>query len=250
MQTATEIDCRPRAASVYSPQAVLDHLEVDDRELFVVRDDLLPGGTKQRACAPFLEALAERGYTRFYYASPFAGFAQVALAYVCRNLGLECHLYCSIDPNARTASGKKHEFTRLAEAHGAKVTLVDDLAEAERIAYGASRLIAGAYKIPLGFDCAGFRDNLELELRRQWTGILDRLERPPRQLWIPVGSGTLASVFKKIVNEETTLRCVDVRVLSRDDMRIVSLAQDPSLVYCSTPETFAERVRLAPPIPS
>lgn len=241
-----------RPSTNYSPTAVVDRIVLDDRarHLFVVRDDLLPGGTKQRACAPFLRDLADRGYSRMYYASPFAGFAQVALAYVASELELDCRLYCSVDPNAKTKAARKHEFTKLAESHGAHVTLVETLSEAERIAYGASRLVEGAYKIPLGFDCLEFREHLENELRLQWKHVLAKSGRAPRQLWVPVGSGTLSSVFKKIIGSETKLRCIDVRVLSREDLRIQSLIHDGSIGFDSTPEKFDELARQPPPIPS
>jgi len=250
MQLESFASFRAPQRALFSPTVVVDCMDVQGKELFVVRDDLLPGGTKQRACAPFLESLAERGYDRFYYASPFAGFAQVALAYVCQHLDLEWHIYSSIDPNATTRAGRKHEFTALAESYGAKVTLVETLAEGERLATGASRLVGGAYKIPLGFDCLDFRESLESELREQWQTVVASIGETPKRLWIPVGSGTLASVFKKIVSSETKLHCVDVRVLKPEDLRIASLANDSTLMYLRAAEAFHEYPNVAAPIPS
>lgn len=69
-----------------SPRPVITKLD----GIRVVRDDLLPGGTKQRASAPFIQDMVNIGYSHFVYASPFAGFAQVALAYTCRMLNVRC----------------------------------------------------------------------------------------------------------------------------------------------------------------
>lgn len=250
MLATVEPSRRSSRGENFSPDAVVERIETSIGAVHVVRDDLLTGGTKQRACAPFLRDLIERGYTSFYYASPFAGFAQVALAYVSGQTGLDCRIFSSMDPNAERACDRKHAFTRLAEDFGAEVTLAETLGEAERLALGASRLSAGAYKIPLGFDCLEFRTHLEIELRRQWSRIVTKLGAPPPRLWVPVGSGTLASVFRRIIGPETTLLCVDVRVLSRDDLRIASLAEDSSVVYRATPEKFHEVSRVATPVPS
>lgn len=51
----------------------------------VVRDDLLPGGTKTRAIAALMHQ-AEGG-AEFVYASPAQGYAQLTLAHCARLLG-------------------------------------------------------------------------------------------------------------------------------------------------------------------
>jgi hypothetical protein len=59
---------------------VLTPLQIDAGTVHVVRDDLLPGGTKQRAVHAYLRDAIAGGATSFVYASPPPGFAQVALA--------------------------------------------------------------------------------------------------------------------------------------------------------------------------
>lgn len=77
----------------FSPPARLSRLTVKDKTIHVVREDLLPGGTKQRAVSHFISQSAESGRCQFVYASPFCGYAQVALAYVCRELGFPCTVF-------------------------------------------------------------------------------------------------------------------------------------------------------------
>lgn len=233
-----------------SPPVQIDKLAYRGQDFFVVRDDLLPGGTKQRACAPFLSGLATHGYEQICYASPFAGFAQVALAYTCSRLGLASRIFCEADRTQSEGLMVKHEFTRLAESFGASVHLTRTLQESEELAADLAVSQARTVKIPLGFDCEGFKSALEEELVLQWDIIKRRMGRAPRRLWLPVGSGTLASVFKRIVGGETSINCVNVRILEADDTRLRALREDASITMFSAPERFHQQADLLPSIPS
>ena len=54
----------------------------------VVRDDLLDGGTKRRAFTVYVKSKPE--IDEFVYASPRQGYAQLSLAYACKDLGKKC----------------------------------------------------------------------------------------------------------------------------------------------------------------
>ena len=212
----------------------------------VVRDDLLIGGTKQRACAPFLETLLSQGHEHFVYASPFAGFAQVALAYVSSELGTRCTLICEKDQRFPTKF-QKHPFTQLAESFGARIVLVNDLDEAEAFAQRLSD--QGLMKIPLGFNCPEFKTELAREVERAWIQI--RSMRPGiKRLWLPIGSGTLLSTFKEVIPSRIQLMGVNVRVLSDEDHRIEALRRDPAVKFFQCPLRFHEEAQNLPAIPS
>ncbi len=232
-----------------SPEVKIDQIFHKNKRFFAVRDDLLPGGSKQRACAPFLQKLVKEGQDDFYYASPFAGFAQVALAYTCQQLGLNCRLFCESDPTQKLA-GQKHEFTKLAEAYGANISMHATLKEAEERATEMACQSRRSYKIPLGFKCDPFTDAFEEALRIQWAKVIDQIGFVPRRLWLPVGSGTLVSVFERIVDPTTQLMCVDVHVLPAKDARILSLVGHSKINLFSAPEYFKDRADLPPEIPS
>ena len=232
-----------------SPRVKIDRISFGGKKFFAVRDDFLPGGTKQRACAPFLQEVVKKGQSEFYYASPFAGFAQVALAYTCQQLGLKCVLFCESDPTEKSF-GQKHEFTRLAESYGAKISMYSSLAEAEKHATEKARQSHSSFKIPLGFKCAPFTDALEQALRIQWNQVISQIGSVPRRLWLPVGSGTLVSVFERIVSPTTKLMCVDVHVLPAKDLRIISLVKNAKINLFSAPESFKDLAVLPPEIPS
>ena len=233
-----------------SPEVIVDVLPVLAGHIYVVRDDLLPGGTKQRAAIPFLKQLNQKGTREFVYASPFAGFAQVALAVSCQNLGINCTLFCERDKSASPVSMNAHEFTKLAAAHGARIILLHDLQTAEKQAEDYASQNEFRFKIPLGFDLSIFRELLAAEVSLQWKSIEKRASARPKALWVPIGSGTLATVFRAVLPREVQLRLVDVRVLSSHDSRIQKLQGFPNVQYYRAPELFHEPVQNVPPVPS
>ena len=62
--------------------------EIDN--LVVVRDDMLPGGTKRRALPVLM-----KGSSEYVYASSVYSYAQVALAYVARESGKRATVFCA-----------------------------------------------------------------------------------------------------------------------------------------------------------
>lgn len=82
--------------------------------VMVVRDDLLPGGTKMRAILPLIE---RKPPGEFVYPSPAYGYAQVALAHCARMAGRAATVF-----TAKRAS--PHPLTRAAHDAGAKVVMV------------------------------------------------------------------------------------------------------------------------------
>jgi hypothetical protein len=225
----------------------VDRLEIPSKTLFVVRDDLLPGGTKERACRSFLESLDAQGNSAFVYASPFCGFAQVALARAASSLGREAVLFAARDPFQKGSCA--HEYTRLAESFGATVFICQDLKEAtvRAIAYAKA---SSDCLVPLGFDHPSFRAELIRALKDVWGRVLAESERPPQALWLPVGSGTLAKCMRQVVSREIELKLVNVNVLSEEDSRIMEVMKLPNSSYVRAQEKFEERCENLPPVPS
>jgi hypothetical protein len=101
---------RPRAAAA-APELPPPRVEVHEG-VHVVRDDLLPGGTKRWGLTAYVSAHPQ--FHEFVYGSPREGYAQLALAYACRDLGKRATIFV---PEA----GTKHELTVAAESLGAQV---------------------------------------------------------------------------------------------------------------------------------
>ena len=226
----------------------VSRVDLDQGSLIVLRDDLLPGGTKQRACVPFLEDRIAGGDRRFVYASPFAGFAQVALALACRELGVECRIFAEEDKTA-LLPGCPHPFTAIAANAGAEVKIVKTLNVAEEQAQQYARESASNH-IPLGFAHEAFRERFRTVLARCWEEILAKTRAPIRRVWVPVGSGTIASCLRAVLPDEIELLLVNVKVLGDQDPRIQKLLSLPIVCYHSTEEEFHQPARILPPLPS
>ncbi len=77
---STEVDRNVIGENRWSPDVILETRSIGNCDIWIAREDLLPGGTKQRAVIPYLRELSALGYRQLAYASPFCGYAQVALA--------------------------------------------------------------------------------------------------------------------------------------------------------------------------
>lgn len=225
---------------IWSPSIELSYVKTKFGEVAVVRDDLLEGGTKQRAAVPFVCHMMDRGLDEFIYASPFSGYAQIALAVACRVMGAKCVIYAEQCDGMST-------FSRLASDKGAKVVLCDSLDEAQRRAKEYAQA-ARRFNIPLGFNDPIYKDFLRKELKHQWD-VLSSLQATSR-LWLPVGSGTLADTFRSFLPTSVKLCCVDVRVLSASDHRIKRVRNLQNTVYWASPESFSQAAVNNPPLPS
>lgn len=148
--------------------------------ILVVRDDLLPGGTKMRALLPMME---RQTAAEFVYASPAQGYAQVALAHCARLLGCRATIF--------TAARKvPHPLTQAAADAGAAVVPVPvgylTVVQARARAYAAER---EAHLVPFGVD-----DNQALEAVARAavaTGV------QPREVWTAAGSGVLTRALQR-----------------------------------------------------
>lgn len=233
----------------FSPPAVVTTLSCWNGERFVVRDDLLPGGTKQRALAPYLLDLQRQGFHHFTYASPFSGFAQIALAYVAKTLNLPCTIVCERDQREPNYS-VFHPFSMLAHKFGAHVILVDSLAEAEEVATTLTERVEASFKIPLGFDSPIFRSHLKEALSLQWQTIVQQIPISIKTLWLPVGSGTLAKTFREVIPSQVQMKCLNVRVLEDKDFRLDLVRQLPMLSMLKASMPFHVEADTLPEVPS
>ena len=207
----------------------------------VVRDDYLKGGTKERALEPWLSQLRE---TEFIYASPFSGFAQIALAHVSRDIGRKCVIVAETDPS----TGELHPYSLRAREAGAIVHPSRNLGEAEEIAQLLAEKRTEMIKIPLGFDVPEFRHSMARVLGDEWEKLNSSVPGGIRRLWLPVGSGTLASSFLSFLPESVEVIGLNVRVLSDSDQRLGNLRTKIDLRKAKMP--FHERAELLPEIPS
>lgn len=139
----------------------------------VVRDDLLPGGSKARI---FKETLNASSAAEFVYAGPGFGAAQIALAAVAYQLCRQATLFVPW-------RSEPTRYTKEAAGYGAKIIEV-------RPGYlSVLQSRARAYAVETGAELIPFGGGTE---SGAITQAARSLEIMPRHVWCAGGSGTLA----------------------------------------------------------
>lgn len=148
----------------------------------VVRDDLILGGTKVRALVQYLQP-----GTRYVYASPVFGHAQIALAVACNTVDCDITIFT---PKRKTL----HPTTRQAIANGADVVQVPygymtNLRHKAR-EYAAGGLITEpCVLLPFGLDTPEIVDLI--------AGVARDLPVQPDHVWCVAGSGVLTRALQQ-----------------------------------------------------
>lgn len=193
------------------------------RGLAVVRDDLIPGGTKRRVLGAIMAAAPQE---EFVFGGPRQGYAQVALAYAARDIGKWATFFL--------ADGARHPLTAEAEAAGLRVRRVPagrlSVVQARAREYARDR---EALFFPLGFDIPEFHAGLEAIARRmpqaEWGG----------KVFVCAGSGALSRALQ--------------RAWPKAQHKAVRIGMPPDVGAAElliAPERFDQEARIPPPFPS
>jgi hypothetical protein len=188
--------------------------------VYVLRDDLIPGGTKRRVIDALLTDAAE-----FVYASPVYGYAQIALAYACAAKGLKATIFCA-------KRNKIHERTKEAYQAGAKIIQIP-YGYLSNIQSKAKRYAAdtGATLLPFGLDVPEFIYGFERVALE--TGL------NPSEVWTVSGSAVLTRALQKAW---PAARFYAVQVGAKRDC-------GKARVFIA-PEKFEQDAKIRPPFPS
>ena len=143
----------------------------------VVRDDLLDGGTKRRAIQPLVQPGVE-----YVYPGPACGYAQLALAYSCREVGAMATIFLA---KRKTL----HRTSQKAISIGAKAVQVPYgyLATVQARAREYCQA-TGAVLLPFGADTPETINSIAM-------AALATGERPS-EVWCVAGSGTLTRALQ------------------------------------------------------
>lgn len=147
-------------------------------QVLVVRDDLIPGGTKARVVPRLFDARQE-----YVYASPCQGYAQVALAICGRAHDRKITIFCA-------ARRQRHPRSLEALAAGARLEEVGPAGYMSVVRARANDYCrqTGACLLPFGLHCPSILDGLA-EVAR---GIPE-----PSEVWTVAGSGTLSLALQE-----------------------------------------------------
>lgn len=223
---------------------IVSKIKTKKSDIFVVRDDLLSGGTKSRGAVPFLQHMNKiYGFNEFAYASPFSGYAQIALALSAFQCGFKSKIFCEKDPKINSMSS----FTKSIE-NIADITLCNSLSEAEALSSEYVKNNPTCFKVPLGFKHDLFSRYLISNISTPLNSIIDSYGI--KRIWISTGSGTLATIIREIISGDIEMNCVNVKVLPLSDDRIQNLSRLKNVNLLNVNENFSDPATTLPSIPS
>jgi hypothetical protein len=150
-------------------------------KVWVVRDDLLSGGTKRRFLYRFLKA--QPNVREWVYASPRVGYAQVALAHAAKDLGLKGTVILP--------KGKHFHLTTEAISLGANIIEVPMgfLSHIQHVAKKYTEETVGSQLLPFGLDHPVIIDEI--------SRIASNLTIKPTEVWTCISSGVLSRGLQK-----------------------------------------------------
>lgn len=147
----------------------------------VVRDDLLPGGTKRRAFLPYISSKPD--IEEWVYASPRFGYAQLALAYICKDLDKKATVI--------VPKGKRSWLTDKSEALGANVIEVPMgfLTHCNSVAEKYTTTHKKCSLLPFGGDHPIIVEAIHR--------VASKLPINPTEIWTVISSGVLSRGLQK-----------------------------------------------------
>lgn len=190
--------------------------------LRIVRDDLLPGGSKMRYMLPYLAAIAAH---EIVYATPAVGYAQLALAHVCAILGKKATVFVAMraTPHERTLRAKAAGATIYQVPHGYMTHVA-----ARARAYCAAR---GAHLVPFGVDVPEALDHFAAAARS--------IPYTPTEVWACSGSGALIRGLQRAWP-----------AAAFNAVRVGAAPNVGNARLWIAPEKYEQRARIPPPFPS
>lgn len=189
----------------------------------VVRDDIVPGGTKTRALMRWLPTIDAE---EFVYASPRQGFAQLALAVCAKLHGKRATIFLA-------QSAELHPITAEAKRHGAKLVQVPNgylsNVTAKAKAYAQE---SGAHLLPFGLHHEQFIEHM--------ASVARESGETPSEVWCVAASGTLAAALSRAW-PSAQLKVVRIGAI-RD-------LPEGSRIYFA-PERYEQLAKMPPPFDS
>lgn len=212
-----------------NPPLVIEELKPN---FLVVRDDLLPGGTKQRCAVDFIKTIKEN---EVVYVGPEIGLAQAAIGVAAKLTGKIATFFTSIYGKQLTSASIK------ARKCGTRIIDVGPLPLKEtRIKAEEYCKKNGAMQLPFGFDSPKTLEILSNNIKEAAT---DKRLSQIDNIWVAAGSGTLANALRKVF-PLSTIHMVQVGKEIYQDMI------PPNSVIHVAPYKFSEPTKILPPYPA
>lgn len=212
----------------------------------VIRDDLIPAGSKQRAMIPYFQTSK---YKEFVYVSPYTGAAQVSLAYSARvtNKKATIFMYRKRPQNPLTKkalkltrNNKKH--LNIIEVKNGGMKYLEKIANkyVERIKKEKGEDYIT--KIGLGFSDEEYKNIFVKKLKEAVPKSLK--DKPPKRIWVPSGSSIMLNALYKVFPASYFLAVRTGKTIWPDMYN-----QKNTKLY-ETDEHFYDRAKIQPPYPT
>lgn len=213
-------------------------------KLNIIRDDLLPAGTKQRAMVPYLKNKKE---TEFVYVSPFTGGAQITLAYATVKTAKHVTLFINkVRPRhpltlKALKLGDKNKF-KLIEVNYGNFKKLRKLC-ADYIKKVEKEKGNGYIKeIHLGFDEKEYND---LFIKQLKLALPEKLKKKnPKRLWVPCGSTTILKALYEVLPKTHFIAVQTGKTIWPDQI----ISKRTTLL--KSREQFYEKAKEQPPYPT
>lgn len=202
------------------PYKLPDPVITEHDGFLVLRDDLLPGGTKRRAIHTLFGHASE-----YVYASPVFGYAQLALAYAAADHGKRSTIFCA-------ARKELHPMTCKTRDAGATIVQVPCgylTVVTARAREHCER--TGAVLLPFGLNHPAFIGGL--------AAVARALPVTPSEVWTVVGSGVLTRALQ-VAWPGASFHAVQVGAVGDAGSAVVHVA----------PERYEQAAKWLPPFPS
>lgn len=193
--------------------------------LTVVRDDLLPGGTKRRALAVLFGPEEE-----YVYAGPVFGYAQIALAHAARDAGKLAAVFVAERkaPHPRTLAAKE-AGAMIVQVPFGRLSNVQKKARVYAEKRGARTRL-----LPFGLDDPAFIAELSRVMERSLV------PRDGTEVWCAAGTGTITRALQMAFP-----RCSHHAVIVGTEG-----GDHGTAAVHRVPESFEDDAREPPPFPS
>jgi len=232
---------------LYNPPIVITNHSLNGHIKFnVFRDDYLIGGTKQRALVDLIIYVKRNNskITKFIYAGPSTGYAQVALAYCCKLTKTKAVLFLAKPNYINSKGNSSSNRTNLT-----KYALSQNSTELHEIDNGYLKNLVNeaekyhtdnkdtSYLLSFGGHEKKYMEFLEKNIRKAMPNPIIK----PKRIWIVSGSATILNVLYKIY-PKTYFLVVQVGRPIWDDL----LDKSRTTLYISN-ENFNDVAKEQPP---
>jgi len=210
----------------------IEKIKLDDKvEVKVVRDDMVPGGTKQRAIDVFFKGNGEE----YIYAGPATGYAQVALAQAGKKHNEKVTVFLS-------ARNIETQATKKARSLGAKIIYTKTQMKLKDLKEAAAKYAKrknNRVLLPFGLENSEFVKRLVTCIKEAWGR-----KKKPQRMWLVAGSATLLKALHEIFPECHFLVVQVGKKIWPDQLEGIK-----HNLYIS-PERFSDDAEIQPPYPT